>query len=930
MAKATLRDPAVNRPYKSFRRGHIDFSSEECMSILRTLDRLDQTPPHIYAADTPDLYRQIKTRLGQRSQESLTTTVKAVASAESLTGRKKKSIRTFLEDLLANAIPLDAPCKFAQPKHRVAHRRLPKTTIHSLLRDRELGMEEIVSQMDDVGAKVGEEIRPWISWKGASSDVVVVAWAPDSLSYAAGAAAQSDDMDLQYNRPNNCLFGQLKSNTISELPDHCIARPRPDMISSGPNSDQAVYNACDPVVYKTVTSVQFSPSGSLLYTASHDQTVKIWDIGTGLPSCANTLYHNAAVTSLELSSHHSRVFATAAKSIDDSIRVYRTLQEEIPEPSNRISHSEHPFDTYSSPRAKKLSSEYLYPECIRWGLGPGSKNLLLAGFQQWSDQDFSATRQGDICLWDVSTGSSILVRPHASAIFAAAWHPQENIFITGGAPGTGTLSYPKVTQSVVRIYDPRQTASFTAELECPALDMQDVTFHPFSHYITAGCTDGTAYIWDARVPDYILHRLKHGDPLQELAANEEDHLPYIKHRERVDAGVMLSIWGQGGSLFYTGSSDGIVKAWDVLRAPEDVWVKDVAMLPAGIQSGALSPDGMNMLVGDAVGGVHVLSAAPLGCSAGYDDDGSSYNPDPIAFVPATTSHKVNFAAEESTDGIDVGRQLLALEQLVVHPSLGVGKGPKYCKYFALHARWNNLTTGYSELLPEIDQVQAFSVDGVEQPKQSTRISNLVIARQEHIAARRAEVEPLAISFGNPTPFVANRQPGGPANPLESVPPDKTFASVPTSESETTSPKPLPTIKRSTSGFIDLETYVSPSNLSNQKRKRDSCDGSPCRPLFKRHKPDRSSPVAIRVLPNNKRNGKLEVVDLTGDDVELADTNAPMSAVALPERESRPYAMVMGKVEKEIPQQVIVKEEEELEGNLLSYEEWIEEDHWWPE
>lgn len=968
MARATLSDPAVNRPYKSLKRGHVDFNAQECISILNTLDRMDQVPAHVYPADTSSLYQQIKARLGQLSKENLTTIVKAIANGSEtpMTGRKKKSIRTFLVDLANNSIPSYTQPKLAKPRYKVeSGLRESKATIHSLLRNRELGMEcgrrSIVSDsyanprklgenstlQDAVSAGIAEDIRPWKSWKGASSDVVVVAWAPDSLSYAAGAAAQSDDMDLQYNRPNNLLFGQLKSNTISELPDHCIDRPKPETIRSGPNSNQAVYDACDPVVYKTVTSVQFSPSSSLFYTASQDSTAKIWDTsGTGLPSCISTLPHNAGVTSLEVSGHYSQVFATAAMSIDDSIRVYQSLQEE---PPNETSQAGYQFTTFSSTQAMKQRSQYMFPECIRWGLAPGSQHLLLGGFQQWADQDFSAARQGDTCLWDVYTGTSITVKPHVSAIFAAAWHPRENVFITGGAPGTGILSYPRVTQSVVRIYDARYTATFTAELECPALDMQDVTFHPSSDYITAGCTDGTSYVWDRRMPDYILHRLKHGNPLQELAPNEEG-IPYRKHRERVDAGVMLSIWGQGASLFYTGSSDGIVKAWDVLRAPEDVWVKDVAQLPAGVQSGALSPDGMNMLVGDAVGGVHVLSAAPLGCSSGHlDDDGTGYHPDPITFV-AATNHNTGSVAEEGTEGIDMANQLLQSGQLVIHPSLGVGKGPNYeqSNCFALYARWRNDTTGFCELQPEFDQKQAFNVDGVEQPGQSAKIRNVVMARREQMSAKREEGETLVVSFGPPTPFVANRRSGGTSatkpptisnrtrvhssSPelLEAVSPTPKSSGVRASKSRNVTPRTSPPVKASTS-FIDLETYISPSRMFSKKRKRDSNDSSPSRSSVQRIKAEHPSSSRQRGSPSKKfLNANTEVVDLTGDDVDFVDekaTKVTENSFTLPDRQPRPYAMNMTKMQQEEPKEVLT---EDLEENLLSYQEWVEEDHWWPE
>ncbi|KAL8773948.1 MAG: hypothetical protein Q9209_001378 [Squamulea sp. 1 TL-2023] len=969
MARAAFTEAGFNRPYKSLTRGHVDFIEEECLSILHTLDRQDQMLGNHYPAETSELYQLIKTRLGNPSLEKLSFIVNAVSSGSKplATSRKKKSVRAFLVDLVNGSIPFYAQPKVAKPESRVEPKVLgSEAALHSLLRNRESGMEgrrySIVNKsqsylqssnlQESLEVSIARELRPWKSWKGASSDVVNVAWAPDSLSYAIGAAAQSDDNDLQYNRPNNLLFGHLKSNTISELPDHCIERPRPETIPSGPNSNPAVYDACDPKVYKSITSVHFSPWGGLLYTASQDKTAKIWDVSSAkLPSCICTLLHNSEVTSLEVSIHYPQVFATAAKSVDDSIRVYRPLQEvESPVGASQIGYQ---FTAFSSTRALKHRSQDIFPECLRWGLAPGSQHLLLGGFQQWADHDFSAARRGQICLWDVHTGINIKVQPHSSAIFAAAWHPQENIFITGGAPGTGALSYPKVTQSVVRLYDPRHTTSYTAEFECPALDIQDVTFHPSASCITAGCTNGKTYVWDYRMPDHVLHQLEHGDPLQELAPNEEG-IPDIKHRERVDAGVMLSIWGQGASLFYTGSSDGVIKAWDVLHAPEDVWVKDLAQLPAGVQSGALSPDGMNMLVGDAGGGVHILSAAPLGHpSGGLDDDFVGYNPDPITYVPAE-NHESSSLGEEGTEGIEKGNELLHSKQLVIHPCFGVGKGPNYGKsnYFAQYARWQNKNTGYWELHPNFDRQQAFNADGVEQKERSTKIQEVVTARREQMRTNNQKVESLAFSFGPPTPFVANRRSSGASAPKP--PPMETTSKVPTSRqtpspdplgafyptpkassarssmSRTATPKTSPSVKPPPANFIDLDTYVSPSRVPGNKRKRDRNDSSPSTPTVKRVKAERRPSVGQKVSPGKIFFQEPVTIDLTNDDVDVADVETAETAIAsftLPERQPRPYASNKTTSAKELSKQI---GGEEVEENLLTYQEWVEEDHWWPE
>ncbi|KAI4203888.1 MAG: hypothetical protein LQ350_001510 [Teloschistes chrysophthalmus] len=962
-AAAKVRGSGGDRPYKSSRREHCDFDQDECLWLLHALDDLDQKPYKTYHGDTIEVRDQLKTRLVGAVQDKMKSIIQAAKDRPEFASirRKKKSVRAFLADLINEETSPQAPTRLAIPTSQM---------IGSLLRSRELGSTAprktgSRDPQEALRLEVTQDIQPWRSWKGASGDVVTVAWAPDSNFYAAGAAAQSDDDDLQYNRPCNLLVGGLTSNIITEIPDHRIARPTPDTITSGPNSTYAVYQACDPVVYKTVTSVQFSPWGGYMYTGSHDGTAKIWDVSSpsGKPRCISTLSHDAEVTSLELSTHYAGYFATATKTVKNAIRVFSPSREPT---------------ALSSSQAVKHCHQDIYPECVRWGLTSNTKHLLLAGFQKWAGEDFSVTRRGQICLWDVNTAIEIRVRPHISSIFSAAWHPREDIFVTGGAPGSGLLSYPNETQSVVRSYDVRNTSNYMVEFECPALDMQDVTFHPIrAHYATAACTDGITYVWDYRRPDLILHRLGHGKPLQELSPNEEE-LSSDRHREKVDAGVMLSLWDAAGSIFYTGSSDGVVKAWDILRSPEDVWVRDIARLPAGVQSGASSPDGINMLIGDAVGGIHILSAAPISDSANDGqrgcNDGES-NIEPIGFVGATVDKKYD-GEDPGTEGIEASRELLQTGQLLFHPTFGIGKGPNYQGPFAVFARWNNMASGFFELLPDLAKQQAFSLSGEEQLEHSSKIKALISARSEQMQAIKDGTQAPTFSFGPPTSFVANRRSNtiiarkesrsgsrsaAVRKGMEDAPEFTPMVSQPGSvrSSATVNQNATTSALNKTVTYIDLDEYISPSlPQMNQKRKRDpSMNSNSNLPPPKRTiiaGPNGAIPA--RVIANQD----LDVVDLTGDDnvpsiSHVKVTVSGKTVAIVPElqtRRSMAYAMIKeehsptsdklipivdldesdgGKQGVESGAKGGVKEEKgKKKKNLLSWTEWVDEDFWWPE
>jgi hypothetical protein len=119
-----------------------------------------------------------------------------------------------------------------------------------------------------------------------------------------------------------------------------------------------------------------------------------------------------------------------------------------------------------------------------------------------------------------------------------------------------------------------------------------------SNLFAAGCTDGRTYVWDIRNPERILYNLSHGSSLMPL----QDGVPH----ERTDTGVRFLSWGQNARRLYSGSSDGVVKVWDVTQSQEDVFVKDLITTRSGIMSGAFTADYSMLLLGEVNGTANVL------------------------------------------------------------------------------------------------------------------------------------------------------------------------------------------------------------------------------------------------------------------------------------------------------------------------------------
>jgi len=563
---------------------------------------------------------------------------------------------------------------------------------------------------------LAQNLRCWRSWTGASKDIVTTAWAPNGLTYAVGASTEMDNLNIQYNRPNNLLHGDRGMNSLTELPDHYIDRPRPETIESGDNSLQGTYNAVDPELYTTVSHICFGYESDLLFTASFDKTVKIWDVASGgKAKCVQTLQHQAKVELLSLGHQPMRILATGQRAIKNSIMLYDI---------DKYGLKDSPTDataTLKSDRAFKSPKFNIYPTCLLFGPSQSSECLLLAGFSE-SRTDFMPDQEGDLVLWDVETLQPIKLRPSTQAVQDIAWHPSRPIFAAATVPGSRLNLTHRRTQSVIRTYHPKEGPSRVMEYECPALDINDIRYNPFDdHYISAGCTNGTTYVWDKRMPETILQKLRHGPPI--------DTLDPDLTREEQDTGVRFTGWSRDGLYLYTGSSDGTIKCWNIFVSPEDAFVREIAHFDAGVMTGAFSPDQRELVVGLSKGSVHILSSAPHTQDPTDDADEGSDTEAPrkayeaIEYIPA--KHPVSV---EPRTGVDCARDLLLSAQIEMHPIYGAGKGSDYEGPYAAYARPEGVDPMEVDLNPDI---LAGQLDPIQR-KQGRRMGG----RQDKVARDR--------------------------------------------------------------------------------------------------------------------------------------------------------------------------------------------------
>jgi len=150
-------------------------------------------------------------------------------------------------------------------------------------------------------------------------------------------------------------------------------------------------------------------------------------------------------------------------------------------------------------------------------------------------------------------------------------------------------------------------------------------------------------------------------------------------------GVTFTAWGATPNRLYTGSSDGVVKVWDIRQGRAKL-IKDLIELNGPITSGAFSQDLRKLAIGDGTGKVCILT----------QDDDDDEPPAPglkmdiagkIRAVRPPRAIKLHpevpppidptAASLEPQDGPSIGAEWLRKEALILKLGLGVFQGPNY-------------------------------------------------------------------------------------------------------------------------------------------------------------------------------------------------------------------------------------------------------------
>lgn len=461
-------------------------------------------------------------------------------------------------------------------------------SVHRGLRHRELG-----SRKGQCILRHGilDSLGPMLTFTGASSDINTVAWSPGGSTFAVGSATLTDESSMQYNRPNNLLLGDVERRILRELPHHATQRV---FTASGVNSTREMFVSQDPLLFQSVSSVAFSPDA--MFSVGFDRVARVYDVRNGVDGCTlrRQIRHSAEIDLLAVNVDR-RLFATGSRTSRKAVRVFREdLDGDVNNPALQAS--------FTSTRSFKTPDQQIFPSSLKWGhtIYHQSK-YLLCGFSS-SKKDFG---EGETRLWNIEAEFAEATVKGTRNVFDVAWSP--SIFGRFAVASTAQAGVNRGTQSVIQIFDSRfingnlkVDGHCNYELECPALDINDVIFNPGDDsLISVGCTDGSTYLWDLRMHNQILHQFEHGNPLLE----PDESLS----REQFDTGVRFLQWDSGRRYLFTGSSDGVVAKWDPYLATEDAHLRNITQLKSGVMCGAFNNDYSRLLLGEVNGSINVLA-----------------------------------------------------------------------------------------------------------------------------------------------------------------------------------------------------------------------------------------------------------------------------------------------------------------------------------
>ena len=380
---------------------------------------------------------------------------------------------------------------------------------------------------------------------------------------------------------------------------------------------------------KWVFSATFSPDGRYIVSASHDNTIRIWDAKTGQQVGSPLVGHQFGVNSANFSPD-GRYIVSA--SWDGTVRLWDAKTgQQVGNPS--VGHTKCVHSAAFSPDGRYIVSASEDSTVRIWDAKTvqqvgsplvGHTNIVRsAAFSPDGRYIVSASEDSTIRIWDAKTGQQVgspLVG-HTKRVNSAAFSPDGRYIVSGSLDGT------------VRIWDAKTGQQVGSPLVGQKLNIESTTFSPDGRYIVSAAADKTVRIWDAKTGQQV------GNPL-------EGHTGF----------VYSASFSPDGKYIVSASSDSTVRIWDA-KTGQQVGNPLVGHTD-DVYSASFSPDGRYIVSASCDKTVRIWDAKtgqqvgnPLD---GHTDDVSSasFSPDGKYIVSASGDNTVRIWDAKTGQQVD--------------------------------------------------------------------------------------------------------------------------------------------------------------------------------------------------------------------------------------------------------------------------------------